>query len=379
MSSLNKSELIRYNRHISLPEVGLKGQEKLKAAKVLLIGAGGLGSPILLYLAASGIGTIGIVDADTVDLSNLQRQIIFNREDENKSKAEQAAFKVRALSPYTDVRVFNERFTSTNAKVILDDFDLVIDGTDNFATRYLINDACVLFKRPLVYGSIYRFDGQATIFDSQNGPCYRCLFPNPPPPEKAPNCSQAGVLGVLPGQIGIIQATETIKYILGIGNSLVGRLLLYDALKMSFNEIVIPKDPDCPICGSAPKITSLKQEHYSCSIIKDQKMSDMKSMNVTEYNELRKSKAEHVLLDVRNDHELEICSIEGNLHIPMDKIPERINEVDKNSKIIVQCKSGGRSAQVGTYLAANGFEDVTNLEGGILAWIDQIDPSQSKY
>ncbi len=383
LPALSKEEIQRYARHLILPEVGMEGQQKLKSAKVLCVGAGGLGSPLALYLAAAGVGTLGIVDFDVVDASNLQRQIIHFTSDVGKPKLESAEEKLRAINPHIEIRKFETRLTSANALGIIGQFDMVADGTDNFPTRYLINDACVLSGKPNVYGSIFRFEGQASIFATKNGPCYRCLYPEPPPPGLVPSCAEGGVLGVLPGLIGVVQATEVIKLILGAGEPLIGRLLLVDTLTMRFREMRLRPDPACPICGANPTIKELIDYNAFCGIADaaetgETSMAIMPEMNVQELKQKLDAKEDIFVLDVREPHEYQICNINAHL-IPLGQLPARVGELDPDKHIVVHCRSGKRSADAVDFLRRQGFEKVQNLAGGILAWADKVDPKMAKY
>jgi adenylyltransferase/sulfurtransferase len=379
-AELTKDEVLRYSRHLIIPEVGIEGQQKLKAAKVLLVGAGGLGAPLGLYLTAAGIGHIGIVDFDVVDVTNLQRQVIHSTRDVGRKKLDSAAEKMLAINPTLRVTKHETALTSENALDILKDYDLVVDGTDNFPTRYLVNDACVLLGKPNVYGSIFRFEGQATIFAYPGGPCYRCLYSEPPPPGLVPSCAEGGVLGILPGTIGLIQATETVKLILGIGEPLVGRLLLYDALGMRFRELKLRKNPECPMCGEHPTITRLIDYHQFCGVPAqpEAKMNEGE-IGATELKEKFDRGDSFVLIDVREPHEYRICNIPGSKLIPLGDLPKRVGEFDPAADIVVHCKSGMRSARACGFLRQAGFQHVRNLVGGILAWSDQVDPSVPKY
>lgn len=362
-----------------MPEVGLEGQLRLKSARVLLVGTGGLGSPTALYLAAAGVGTLGLVDFDVVDYSNLHRQIIHGTSDVGRRKVDSAEEAIQDINPEVTVVKHDTMFTALNALEIADGYDIIVDGTDNFPTRYLVNDVCVLTGKPNVYGSIFRFDGQATVFAASGGPCYRCLFPEPPPPGSVPNCAEGGVLGILPGVIGLIQATEAVKLILGKGSPLVGRLLMYDALGMSFQEIRIKRDSECPVCGDRPTIKSLIDYEQFCGVSAQNDVVADTDVTVSELSEKLKRGDDFVLLDVREPHELDICRIAGSMHIPMGQVPDRLSELDKTKEIVVQCRSGGRSGQVAEFLRGQGYSDVHNLAGGILAWADEIDPSMTKY
>ena len=374
--TLTSADRARYSRHLLLPEIGIAGQEKLKNAKVLVIGAGGLGSPSLLYLAAAGIGTIGIVDFDTVDASNLQRQVLYSNEQVGKSKTACAAERLSELNPEIQVKTHEMRFSAQNAEAILENYDIVLDGSDNFATRYLVNDACVLFKKPNVYGSIYRFEGQASVFAYKDGPCYRCLFPEPPSQEAVPNCAEAGVLGVIAGIIGCIQANECIKLICEVGISLKGRLLLFDALQMSFDELRIDKDPNCVICSASGKINKLTDLNLSCEQNPEQR--NTKEMNEITAPELKKELSagkKMLVLDVRTPQEVALGRLDCCVHIPLQELQERLSELDKASDIVVYCKSGGRSRRAIELLQSNGFSNLRNLTGGLTAWSFEVDPA----
>ena len=377
---LTNDEILRYSRHLIMPEVGMEGQQKLKAAKVLCIGAGGLGSPLALYLTAAGIGTIGIVDFDIVDYTNLQRQIIHTTDDVGRKKLDSAADKLKAINPYLSLRTFETKLTSANALELFKDFDIIADGTDNFPTRYLVNDACVLTGKPNVYGSIFRFEGQASVFATKEGPCYRCLYPEPPPPGLVPSCAEGGVLGILPGLVGVIQATETIKLILGQGDSLIGRLLLVDALGMKFRELKLRKNPDCPACGKNRTITKLIDYEEFCGVRGQEEPAgnDVPAITVEALKQKLDAKADIFILDVREPHEYQICNLKGYL-IPVGDLPKRVNELDSSREIIAHCRSGVRSAKAVNFLRRSGFRKVYNLTGGILAWADRIDPTMPKY
>jgi adenylyltransferase/sulfurtransferase len=377
---LSNDEILRYSRHLIMPEVGMEGQQKLKAAKVLCIGAGGLGSPLALYLTAAGVGTLGIVDFDVVDYTNLQRQIIHTTADVGRKKLDSAAEKLKAINPFLNLRTFDMKLTSANALELFREFDIVADGTDNFPTRYLVNDACVLTGKPNVYGSIFRFEGQASVFATEDGPCYRCLYPEPPPPGLVPSCAEGGVLGILPGLVGVIQATETIKLILGQGDSLAGRLLLVDALGMKFRELKLRKNPDCPICGTHRTITELIDYDQFCGIRGQEEPAgnDVPSISVEELKKKLDAKADVFILDVREPHEYQICNLKGYL-IPVGDLPKRVNELDSSREIVAHCKMGGRSAKAVNFLRRAGFTKVYNLSGGILAWADRVDPKMPKY
>src|SRR5580693_8032065 len=373
--TLTKEEILRYSRHLIIPEVGMEGQQKLKAAKVLLIGAGGLGAPLGLYLAAAGVGRIGLVDFDVVDFTNLQRQVIHSTADVGRNKIDSAAEKMKGINPNITIVKHEVALSSENALDILKDYDLVVDGTDNFPTRYLVNDACVLLGKPNVYGSIFRFEGQATVFAYEGGPCYRCLYPEPPPPGLVPSCAEGGVLGILPGTIGLIQATETVKLILGIGEPLVGRLLLYDALAMKFRELKLRKNPECPVCGEHPTVTKLIDYHQFCGVpqpsdappVQETKVNEGE-IDVLELKQKLDRGDDFVLIDVREPHEYKICSIPGAKLIPLGEFPKHVGEFDKDADIVIHCRSGMRSAKACAVLRQNGFEHVRNVVGGILAW-----------
>ena len=374
---LTREETTRYSRHLIMPEVTANGQRRLKAARVLCIGAGGLGSPAALYLAAAGVGTIGIVDFDDVDLSNLQRQILHGTKDVGRSKLESARDRLRDINPDIDIELHQCRFSSENASEIVSEYDVVVDGSDNFATRYLSNDVCVFEKKPNVYGSVFRFEGQTTVFAPHlGGPCYRCLFPEPPPPESVPNCAQAGVLGVLPGIIGLLQAIETIKLIVGIGEPLIGRLLHFDALKVKFRELNLRRDPHCPVCGDNPTIFSPIDYDQFCGV-RDEKM--VPAISVNELKRKMDAREAFELVDVREPFEYEIARIDGAQLIPLGEIANRADELQRGQQIVVHCHSGTRSAQAVRLLQQRGFSNVYNLEGGIDAWSEQIDPSVPKY
>jgi adenylyltransferase/sulfurtransferase len=378
---LSREEIRRYGRHLIMPEVGLQGQQKLKAASVLLVGAGGLGSPAALYLAAAGVGRIGIVDFDVVDLSNLQRQIIHDTQDVGRPKLESAMNRLRAVNPHVEVKPFEAQLSSENALDILKDFDVVVDGTDNFPTRYLVNDACVLLKKPNVYGSIFRFEGQASVFYAERGPCYRCLYPEPPPPGLVPSCAEGGVLGVLPGIVGAIQAAETLKIILGIGDVLIGRLLLFDALAMQFRELKLRKNADCPICGRQPTIRQLIDYEAFCGTSvreADTGEGSAPSISARELRERLNRGDDLFILDVREPHEYQLVNIKGHL-IPLGDLPKRVNELDASREIVVHCHVGSRSAAAVRFLRQTGFAKVVNLAGGIDRWAAEVDPKLVRY
>ena len=377
---LSNDEILRYSRHLIMPEVGMQGQQKLKAAKVLCIGAGGLGSPLSLYLTAAGVGTLGIVDFDVVDYTNLQRQIIHTTNDVGRKKLDSAAEKLKAINPFLNLQTFETKLTSANALDLFREFDIVADGTDNFPTRYLVNDACVLTGKPNVYGSIFRFEGQASVFATEDGPCYRCLYPEPPPPGLVPSCAEGGVLGILPGLVGVIQATETIKLILGAGESLAGRLLLVDSLAMKFRELKLRKNPDCPVCGKNPTITKLIDYEEFCGMRGQEEPAgnDIPSISVEDLKKKMDAKADIFILDVREPHEYQICNLKGYL-IPVGDLPKRVNELDSSREIIAHCKMGGRSAKAVNFLRRSGFKKVYNLTGGITAWAEKVDTKMPKY
>ena len=379
-ATLTNDEILRYSRHLIMPEVGMEGQKKLKAARVLCIGAGGLGSPLALYLAAAGVGTLGIVDFDVVDYTNLQRQIIHSTADVGRKKLDSAAEKLQAINPFLNIRKFETRLSSDNALELFRDFDIIADGTDNFPTRYLVNDACVLTGKPNVYGSIFRFEGQASVFATEEGPCYRCLYPEPPPPGLVPSCAEGGVLGILPGLVGVIQATEAIKLILGKGEPLIGRLLLVDALGMKFRELKLRKNPDCPVCGKHPSITKLIDYNEFCGIRGEEKPMEVgvPEIQVEELKSRLDSGEDVFVLDVREPHEYQICNISGYL-IPLGDLPKRVHELDSSREIVAHCRSGARSAKAVDFLRQAGFKKVHNLAGGILAWADRVDPKMPKY
>ncbi len=387
LPQLTNDELGRYSRHLILPEVGMEGQQRLKAAKVLCVGTGGLGSPLAFYLAAAGIGTLGLVDFDVVDASNLQRQIIHSTKDIGRKKIDSAQEKLNALNPHLNVVKHDTMLTSANALEIFAQYDIVADGTDNFQTRYLVNDACVLLGKPNAYGSIFRFEGQASIFATETGPCYRCLYPEPPPPGLVPSCAEGGVLGILPGIIGVIQATEVIKFILGKGDPLIGRLLLFDALSMKFRELKLRKNPDCPVCGTNPTVTELIDYNQFCGIANEPAAdapikNGIAQISVKALKErLDKKEARNdnfLLLDVREPYEIQIANIGGKL-IPQNDVQNRLDELNPEQEILIYCRSGARSQKIAELLKANGFSKVSNVAGGILAWADEIDPTLQKY
>ncbi len=397
LPKLSNDEIARYSRHLILPEVGMEGQQKLKAAKVLCVGTGGLGAPLALYLAAAGVGTLGLVDFDTVDASNLQRQIIHSTATVGKLKVDSAEIMLKGLNPYLNVVKHNTMLTSANALEIFKDYDIIADGTDNFQTRYLVNDACVILKKPNAYGSIFRFEGQASVFATEEGPCYRCLYPEPPPPGLVPSCAEGGVLGILPGLIGVIQATEVIKLILGIGDPLVGRLLLVDALGMGFRTLKLRKNPDCPACGTHPTVTELIDYDQFCGIAPPSSVGPLEvardkavaeapvvdgipQITVEQLKRKLDAREDVFVLDVREPHEYPIANLGAPL-IPVGEIERRVGELadQKNREIVVHCRSGARSQKAALTLKQAGFTNVSNLAGGILAWADKIDPSMPKY
>ncbi len=377
---LSHDEVLRYSRHLIMPEVGMEGQLKLKQARVLCIGAGGLGSPLALYLGAAGVGKLGIVDFDVVDFTNLQRQIIHGTSDVGRPKLDSAVDRLREINPAIEVVPFNIRLTSENALDLFRDFDIIADGTDNFPTRYLVNDACVLSGKPNVYASIFRFEGQASVFGKKDGPCYRCLYPAPPPPGLGPSCAAGGVLGILPGLVGVIQATEVIKLIIGKGRPLVGRLLLIDALAMKFRELKLRKNSDCPVCGASPTVTKLIDYNEFCGIRGEEHDAQVSVPEITPVELKQKLDAgeDLFILDVREPHEYQICNLSGYL-IPLGELDAHVNELNSADEIVVHCRSGVRSAQAVDFLRKAGFRKVRNLKGGILAWSDQVDPSVPKY
>jgi sulfur-carrier protein adenylyltransferase/sulfurtransferase len=378
---LSNEEIARYSRHLIMPEVALDGQKKLKQARVLTIGAGGLGAPLAMYLAAAGVGTIGVVDFDVVDESNLQRQIIHGTSDVGRPKMESARDRIKDINPNVKVEAYEEPLTSENALDIFKDYDIIVDGTDNFPTRYLVNDACVLLGKPNVYGSIFRFEGQASVFYAEEGPCYRCLYPEPPPPGLVPSCAEGGVLGILPGAIGTIQATETAKLVLGIGEPLIGRLLLYDALGMSFREMKLRKDPNCPVCGENPTVTELIDYQECCGIPQAQaaeQENEVPEITVQDLKQKLDNGEDINVLDVREPHEYEVANIGVRL-IPLGELPQRLAELDQDETFAIHCKTGGRSANAVKLLQDAGFQNVYNVKGGITAWSEEIDPSVPKY
>jgi len=384
VGDLSKDEIQRYSRHLIMPEVGMEGQKKLKASKILLIGTGGLGAPLGLYLAAAGIGRLGLVDFDTVDFSNLQRQVIHSTQDVGRPKLHSAREKLLAINPNVEVKTYETMLKSNNALDIIRDYDVVIDGTDNFPTRYLVNDSCVLLDKPNVYGSIFRFEGQASVFYAKDGPCYRCLYPEPPPPGLVPSCAEGGVLGILPGIIGLVQATEAIKLVLGKGRSLVGRLILYDALEMKFRELKLRKNPKCPLCGDHPTIKELIDYDQFCGIQPQQAVTvdsphETNALTPEELKLSMDSGGEPIILDVREPHEYEICHLPDSILIPLGQLPARLHELNQDAEIVVHCKMGGRSAKAVEQLRQAGFTNVKNLTGGIDRWAQTVDSSVPRY
>jgi adenylyltransferase/sulfurtransferase len=383
--SLSAEESLRYARHLMLPEVGPEGQQKLRASRVLLVGAGGLGSPVALYLAAAGVGTLGMIDFDTVDASNLQRQILHGTSDIGRRKLDSARDRLAEINPFVTIEPFADRLTSANAMEIVGAYDLVVDGTDNFPTRYLVNDACVLLGKPNIYGSIFRFEGQSSVFWADRGPCYRCLFAEPPPPGMVPSCAEGGVLGVLPGIIGTIQATEALKLLLGVGESLVGRLLILDALRMRFREIKLRKDPQCPACGENPTVRELIDYERFCGYQPENEgepeMGEIPEMNVTELKRRLDQGEPLTIIDVREPYEWNIGNLEpyGARLIPMGQLAKRLDEIDPKEEIVLQCRSGARSGRALEFMREHGYDRLWNLKGGILAWSNEVDPSIPKY
>jgi len=384
-TELSAEEIKRYSRHLIMPEVGIDGQRKLKESSVLCIGAGGLGSPAAMYLAAAGVGRIGVVDFDVVDFSNLQRQLLHGTSDVGRSKLESARSRIKDLNPNVQVDGYETALSSENALGLFAPYDVILDGTDNFPTRYLVNDACVLSGKPNAYGSIFRFEGQASVFATKDGPCYRCLYPEPPPPGLVPSCAEGGVLGVLPGIIGVIQATETIKLMLGIGEPLIGRFLIYDALKMRFRELKLRKDPDCPVCGTHPTVTKLIDYEQFCGIVPEPQVAASATgeseweTTSTRLKQRLDAGEPLFILDVREPNEYQINRIPGSTLIPLGELPRRYQELPRDREIIMQCKSGARSQRGLEFLRSVGFTRLKNLKGGILDWIDKVDPSQPKY
>src|SRR5947209_1420208 len=377
---LSNDEILRYSRHLIMPEVGMNGQLKLKQAKVLTIGAGGLGAPLALYLAAAGVGKLGIVDFDVVDFTNLQRQVIHGTSDDGRLKLHSARETIAEINPNVEVVAHETRLTSENALDVLKDYDVIADGTDNFPTRYLVNDACVLLGKPNVYGSIFRFEGQASVFYAREGPCYRCLYPEPPPPGLVPSCAEGGVLGVLPGIIGCIQALETIKLIIGQGQPLIGRLLLFDALHLKFRELKLRKNPECPVCGAHPTVTKLIDYDQFCGVRGEDHIVPVTvpEISAREVKRMMDEQRPFVLVDVREPHEYQICNIPGSKLIPLGEIPRRMHELSSADEIVVHCRSGQRSAQAVGFLMKAGFRKIHNLQGGVLAWADEVDPTMPR-
>jgi sulfur-carrier protein adenylyltransferase/sulfurtransferase len=380
-ASLTNEEILRYSRHLIMPEVGMEGQLKLKAAKVLLIGTGGLGAPLGLYLTAAGVGNIGLVDFDVVDFTNLQRQVTFGTSDVGKPKTEAARARLSHLNPDVKITTYETRLTSENALDLFKDYDVIVDGTDNFPTRYLVNDACLLLGKPNVYGSIFRFEGQVTVFGMPHGPCYRCIYPEPPPPGLVPSCAEGGVLGVLPGIVGSLQALETIKLILGRGESLAGRLVLFDALALKFRELKLRKNLHCPMCGTHREIDKLIDYNEFCGIRgEEEPESDLHVPEITARElKQRLDRGDNLfILDVREPHEYQICNLKGHL-IPLGELPSRVHELDSSHEIIAHCRSGKRSAQAIDFLRKAGFRKIYNLHGGILSWSTEVDPTVPRY
>jgi len=382
-ADLTVDEVKRYSRHLIIPDVGMTGQKRLKNAKVLCVGAGGLGSPALLYLAAAGVGTLGVIDFDVVDESNLQRQIIHGQSDVGRPKALSARDSIKEVNPYVDVVVHQEALTNDNVMEIFSGYDLIVDGTDNFATRYMVNDACVLLGKPYVWGSIYRFDGQASVFWAEYGPCYRCLYPEPPPPGMVPSCAEGGVLGVLCASIGSIQVNEAIKLLIGIGEPLVGRLMVYDALEMSYRSLNVKKDPDCPICGKNPTITELIDYDAFCGVVSAdaQEAAAGSTITAAELKEMLDRKDDIFLIDVREPNEYEIVSIPGSVLIPKEQFlnGSALERLPQDRRIILHCKSGARSAECLAVVKNAGFSDAVHLGGGVLSWVNTVDPSLPVY
>jgi len=378
-TTLSNDEIHRYSRHLIIPEVGMDGQKRLKEASVLCIGAGGLGSPVTMYLTAAGVGRLGIVDFDVVDFSNLQRQIIHSTDRVGQAKIDSARNTLSAINPNVAIETYETQLTSENAFQLFDGYDLVVDGTDNFPTRYLVNDACVLSGKPNVYASIFRFEGQASVFATKDGPCYRCLYPEPPPPGLVPSCAEGGVLGILPGLVGLIQATEAVKLILEIGNPLIGRLLLVEALGMTFRELKLRKDPGCPVCGEEPTVRELIDYQQFCGISPETEYDDIPQITSSALKTLMDEQEDLLLLDVRTPQEFEICRIEGAYNIPLNRLLEEVHRLDTAQEIVVHCKSGIRSLQAIQQLRQAGFKKLKNLQGGILDWGQAVDPSLPVY
>ena len=380
LPELSRDESLRFSRHISLAEIGVLGQRRLKAARVLCVGAGGLGSPAALYLAAAGVGTIGIVEFDTVDASNLHRQVLYSVADVGRSKLEAAAERLRGVNPEINIEAHHTTLDASNALQLVSGYEVVLDGTDNFTARYLVNDACVMARKPNAFGAIFQFEGQASVFAAEDGPCYRCLHPEPPPPGLVPTCAEAGVLGVLPGIIGTIQATEAIKLILGIGEPLVGRFVIYDALRLRFRELKLSRDPACAVCGDNPSILELKAYEGYCSS-GGQPGMDKADMDITvrELKDRMDRGEAPIVIDVREPNEHAICSIPGARLIPQGQLAQHLAEFDPSAEIVVHCKMGGRSGRAVAMMRQQGFTNARNLTGGVLAWVGEIDPSQPKY
>jgi adenylyltransferase/sulfurtransferase len=378
-AGLDERELQRYSRHLVLPEVGAEGQERLKAARVLLVGAGGLGSPLGLYLAAAGVGTLGVVDFDSVDETNLQRQVLYGESDLGRPKVEAAIERLRDVNPLIRLEPHGQRLDSSNALQIASDYDLIADGSDNFSTRYLVNDLSVLSRRPNVYGSIFRFEGQVSVFGLPGGPCYRCLFPEPPPPGLVPSCAEGGVLGVLPGIVGALQANEVIKLILGVGDPLKGRLLLIDCLAAGFRELELPRDPHCPVCGDNPTITRLVDYEEVCAPPLEEISSPDLNVSPRQVSKWLDEGREFTLLDVRTPVEVAICRLPGSIFVPLQELPERLTEIAPDRRIVVYCHHGIRSAQAVAFLRGKGFQKASNLTGGIEAWRREVDSSMPRY
>jgi adenylyltransferase/sulfurtransferase len=387
---LTPDEVRRYSRHLILPEVGVDGQRRLKQSRVLCVGAGGLGSPAAMYLAAAGVGTLGLVDFDVVDLSNLQRQLLHGTTDVGRPKLDSAIDRLRAINPHVRVEPHHTALTSANALDLMREYDVILDGTDNFPTRYLVNDACVLLRKPNAFGSIFRFEGQASVFAMPDGPCYRCLYPEPPPPGLVPSCAEAGVLGVLPGIIGTIQATETIKLLLGIGQPLIGRFLVFDALRMRFRELTLRRDPECPVCGDHPTVKTLIDYEQFCGVSPASLAADAATATAgapppapditpRALRDWMAAGTPLVVVDVREPQEWDICHLPGAVLIPLGELPQRLGELDPAVPVVCQCRSGIRSARAAQFLRLQGFHDVRNLTGGILAWADEVDPTLPRY
>src|SRR5215203_513108 len=381
LPELSRDESIRFSRHITLGEVGVLGQRRLKAARVLCVGAGGLGSPAALYLAAAGVGTIGIVEFDTVDASNLHRQVLYSVADVGRSKLEAAAERLRGVNPEITIDAHHTTLDASNALQLVSGYDVVVDGTDNFTARYLVNDACVMARKPNAFGAIFQFEGQASVFAAENGPCYRCLHPEPPPPGLVPSCAEAGVLGVLPGIIGTIQATETIKLLLGIGEPLIGRFVIYDALRMRFRELKLSRDPQCAVCGDNPSILELKAYDGYCSSAHQPGLGETRDMDITvrELKERMDRGDAPIVIDVREPNEHAICQIPGARLIPQGQLAQHLAEFDPSAEVVVHCKMGGRSGRAVAMMRQHGFTNARNLTGGVLAWVSEIDPTQPKY